>query len=469
MKNPFIIVSIVILLVIILSLPVSNLLGLQGENDRIPITEKCAEGFEKVSAIFQQKCVDCHAPGMLRKPIYAALPVATQLMEHDILRAQLRLVLTKQLFNGEQRFTPLQLARIEHVVRSDMMPPALYLTMHWAGRLTSEERQHILDWIAKERARSLWSEDAASQFKGEPIQPLPLVVGLDAEKVALGKKLFHDPLLSGDDTISCSSCHDLTRGGTDQAIVATGISGQQGGINSPTVYNAMYNIAQFWDGRAKDLQEQATGPVVNPIEMGAQWHDVVEKLKQVPDYREAFARVYPEQCISKSTITDAIAVFEQSLITGNSRFDQYLRGNTAALNEQEIQGYELFKENCASCHFGPALGGISFEKMGVKHDYFKQRGGALTEADKGRFNVTQLGKDLHVFKVPTLRNIELTYPYFHDGSTYNLAEVVQIMGKDQRDRSFTEDETAQIVAFLLTLTGEYEGKSLVELNAEDIQ
>jgi len=217
------------------------------------------------------------------------------------------------------------------------------------------------------------------------------------------------------------------------------------------------------------LQEQAAGPVANPIEMGAQWDEVVEKVKQVPEYQEAFGKLYPEQCISKSTITDAIAVFEQSLVTGNSRFDQYLRGNTGILNEQETQGYELFRANCTSCHFGPTLGGLSFEKMGVKHDYFKQRGGELTDADNGRFNVTQLGQDLHVSKVPTLRNIELTYPYFHDGSTYNLAEVIHIMGKDQLDKTFTDDETAKLVAFLLTLTGEYKGKPLTELNTADIQ
>jgi len=469
MKNRLPLLLISFILVIGLFFPLSNLIGLQGENDIIPVMVKGSEGFDEVSQILQNKCVDCHAPGMLRKPIYSDLPIAKQLMEHDIDRARSRLVLSKKLFNGQESFTLLQLARIEHAVQSNMMPPALYLTMHWSKRLTSDERKTILDWLVRERAKSPWSTDAAPEFKGEPVQPLPLTTELNADKVALGKKLFHDPLLSGDNTISCASCHDLTRGGTDQAKVSTGIHGQQGPINSPTVYNTAYNIAQFWDGRARDLQEQAGGPVVNPLEMGAHWEGVVEKLKQLPEYQEAFAKVYPEQCISKTTITDAIAVFEQSLITGNSRFDQYLRGNTAVLNGQEIQGYELFKVNCASCHVGPALGGLSFEKMGVKHDYFKQRGGELTEVDNGRFNVTQHGKDLYFFKVPTLRNIELTYPYFHDGSTYNLAEAVQIMGKDQRDKIFSNDETAKLVAFLMTLTGEYKGKPLSQLNAEDIQ
>jgi cytochrome c peroxidase len=231
----------------------------------------------------------------------------------------------------------------------------------------------------------------------------------------------------------------------------------------------MYNLAQFWDGRAKDLQEQAAGPVSNPLEMGAQWDEVVEKLKQNAEYQSLFAKLYPQQGLTKTTVTDAIAVFEQSLITGNSRFDQYLRGNQAALISDEFEGYELFKAHCASCHFGPALGGLSYEKMGVKRDYFTQRGTALTDADNGRFNVTKQEKDRHFFKVPVLRNIDLTYPYFHDGSVISLADAVQIMGEVQLDKTFSPDEIAKLVAFLSTLTGEYQGKPLMYISNEDIQ
>ena len=327
----------------------------------------------------------------------------------------------------------------------------------------------MLAWIAEERAKSPWSLDAAAAFKTEPIQSLPLMVQLDENKVALGNKLFHDRLLSDDNTLICASCHDLTHGDTDQAKVTTGIRGQQGPINSPTVYDAMYNIAQFWDGRAKDLQEQADGPVGNPIEMGAQWDEIVEKLKQVAEYQAAFATLYPQQGLSKTTVTYAIAVFEQFLVTGNSRFDQYLRGNTAILNNDEIQGYELFKSNCASCHVGPALGGISYEKMGVKRNYFTQRGSEQTAVDNGRFNVTHQEADRYIFKVLVLRNIELTYPYFHDGSMVSLADAVRIMGEVQLDKTFTHDEIAKMVAFLGTLTGEYQGKLLGRLTAEEIQ
>lgn len=456
-------------LAVLIFLPLSNLLGLQGKKELIPTLSEQSDTFRRASAILQEKCVDCHAPGMARMPIYAQLPVAKQLMAHHIEMASERMILNKSLFSGETSFSPLLLARIEHVLRNDMMPPGLFLIMHWDGRLSDEDRQILLAWIAEERGKHSWSQDHAADLKGEPIQALPLQTALDADKVTLGKKLFHDKRLSGDDSLSCASCHDLTKGGTDQAPVSTGIRGQHGPINSPTVYNAMYNLAQFWDGRAKDLQEQAAGPVSNPLEMGAQWDEVVEKLKQNAEYQSLFAKLYPQQGLTKTTVTDAIAVFEQSLVTGNSRFDQYLRGNQAALISDELEGYELFKAHCASCHFGPALGGLSYEKMGVKRDYFTQRGTALTDADNGRFNVTKQEKDRHFFKVPVLRNIDLTYPYFHDGSVISLADAVQIMGEVQLDKTFSPDEIAKLVAFLSTLTGEYQGKPLMYISNEDIQ
>ena len=438
------------------ALPLSNMLGFSGENKPISVVSGSSERFAKVSQIFQNKCVDCHSPGMTRMPIYATFPIAKQLMAKDIENASDRLVLSQPLYSGEAPFTPLMLARLESVVKHKSMPPALYLSMHWTDNLSAEEQQQILDWISEERAKSPLSVDSATNLKNEPVQPLPLKVDLNAEKVAVGHKLFHDTLLSGDNTLSCASCHDLNKGGTDQAKVATGINGQQGPINSPTVYNAMYNIVQFWDGRAKDLQEQAAGPVANPGEMGAKWDDVVEKLKHVPDYQITFKKLYPEQGLTQTTVTDAIATFEKSLITPNSIFDQYLRGNTTILTADEKAGYDLFKENCTSCHVGVTLGGLSFEKMGVKKDYFKLRGGQLTEVDNGRFNVTKLEKDRHFFKVPVLRNVELTSPYFHDGSVAKLDDAVRIMAKVQRNKEFTNDEVNKVVAFLKTLTGKYQ-------------
>ncbi len=442
---------------------ISNLLGINDENAPIAVQSSASKDYAKVSSILQNKCVDCHSPGMTRMPIYSELPIAKQLMENDIQRGSARFTLSPKIYSGEEAFTPLMLARLEAVINNNKMPLPQYLAMHWNGSLSTDEKQTLLTWIANERSRNPWSNESAENHKGEAVQPLPLSVELNPEKVALGKQLFHDTLLSGDDTLSCASCHALNKGGTDQAPVSTGIRGQQGPINSPTVYNAMYNLAQFWDGRAKDLQAQAAGPVANPIEMGADWDQVITKLNQVSDYTSAFRKLYPEQGLTQTTVTDAIAVFEESLITPNSRFDQYLRGTGTALNNDEKAGYELFKNNCTSCHFGPALGGLSYEKMGVKEDYFAMRGGDLTEVDNGRFNVTKNETDRHAFKVPVLRNVELTYPYFHDGSVNELSEAVRIMGVTQLGKHFSEDDIQKMVSFLKTLTGEYQGVSLSSL------
>ena len=445
---------------VVVFLPLSNLLGLSGKNEPISVVSGSTPNFSKVSEVFQNKCVDCHSPGMTRMPIYANLPIAKQLMEKDISNASARLILSKSLYSGEEKFTALDLARLEGVLLNNSMPPHLYLSMHWTAKLTADEKQTILAWISEERSKLTWSIDSSKDLKGEPIQPLPLKVAVDDKKIALGQKLFHDTSLSGDNTLSCASCHDLTKGGTDQAKVATGIKGQQGPINSPTVFNAMYNVTQFWDGRAKDLQTQAAGPVANPGEMGEQWDNVIAKLKQIPEYQDAFQTIYEQQGLTKETVTDAIAGFEQSLVTPDSRFDKYLRGDKGILTTDEKSGYELFKLNCASCHNGPAVGGLSFEKMGVKQDYFKLRGGQITEADNGRFNVTKEEKDRHFFKVPVLRNVEITYPYFHDGSVNNLNDAVRIMGQVQRNKNFNDTEINNIVSFLKTLTGTYSGKSL---------
>lgn len=220
--------AILSLLAVLLFFPISNLIGLTSKNEPIPAVPGSPESFVKVSQILQDKCVDCHSPGMTRMPIYSELPIAKQLMAQDVEKAGARLVLSKQLYSGEETFSPLMLARLESVVRNGSMPPAQYFLMHWTGRLTAGEKDSILAWIAEERAKHPSSLDAAEAFKGEPVQPLPLTVDLDPEKVALGDKLFHDRMLSGDDTLNCAFCHDLTRGGTDQARVATGIRGQQG-------------------------------------------------------------------------------------------------------------------------------------------------------------------------------------------------------------------------------------------------
>jgi len=245
----------------------------------------------------------------------------------------------------------------------------------------------------------------------------------------------------------------LDHGGAEPRKTSTGIRGQVGPINSPTVLNSGYNFVQFWDGRAKDLQEQAAGPVENPIEMGAKWENVVERLKKNEEYTAAFAKLY-EDGVTKDNATDAIAEYEKSLITP-SRFDKFLLGEEGAITDAEKKGYATFKEaGCTACHTGIIAGGTMFQKMGLVNDYFKDRGTPVTEADLGRFNVTKKEADKHFFKVPTLRNVELTSPYLHDGSRATLEETVQVMGKYQLGKDLSDAQINSIVTFLKSLTGE---------------
>jgi cytochrome c peroxidase len=290
----------------------------------------------------------------------------------------------------------------------------------------------------------------------EPIDPLPFSVDLDERKVALGHKLFHDSQLSRDNSISCASCHSLDKGGTDHLPKSIGISGQVGDVNAPTVFNATYNFKQFWDGRADTLEDQIEGPVHNLKEMGSNWVHIIPKLKQSSDYVTMFAASYPDG-IRTQNIKDAIATFERSLITPNSRFDQFLLGDEKALSTEAQNGYRLFKEyGCVSCHQGINIGGNLFEKFGVMEN---KNGGSKNKADLGRYNVTGLEVDRYVFKVPSLRNVELTAPYFHDGSAKTLEEAVNKMAIVQLARTLTPNETRDVVSFLDALTGEYRSSS----------
>ena len=297
----------------------------------------------------------------------------------------------------------------------------------------------------------------ALAVRNSPIQPLPPATGLDPRKVALGQQLFFDPRLSRDDTISCASCHDVSAGGGDGLNVSVGIGGARTAVNSPTVLNSGLNFAQFWDGRADTLEEQIDGPVHHPGEMGSNWQEILSKLRADSALVTAFNDAYGGLQIQ--FIKDAIATYERSLATPNARFDRYLMGDNNAITEQEKAGYELFSNlGCISCHQGRGVGGNMFQRFGVVGDYFKDRGN-VTQADYGRYNVTGDDDDLHVFKVPSLRNVELTAPYLHDGSAETLEAVVQIMAKYQLGRPLQVSEVDNIVAFLKTLTGELEGNN----------
>ena len=305
------------------------------------------------------------------------------------------------------------------------------------------------------------SAEGAVALADEPIQPIPLKMDLDERKVVLGDKLFHETQLSSDGSISCASCHALDKGGADGKIVSTGMNGHLSPVNSPTVFNSGFNVRQFWDGRADTLEDQIDGPMSAVGEMGGlAWQEVITRLNKDADYVAAFKEIYPEK-ITVDTVKDAIATFERSLYTPNSPFDKYLRGNEEALSPMAMQGYDLFKAyGCVTCHQGIAVGGNMFQTLGIFGDYFAERGTPIIEADLGRYNVTHNDLDRHVFKVPSLRNIALTAPYFHDGQATTLDDAIKLMGKYQLGVDIPQEDVDQIMQFLLSLTGEYNGQEL---------
>lgn len=302
--------------------------------------------------------------------------------------------------------------------------------------------------------KTAFSADPAFAREEEPILPVPLKHDVSLRKAALGKRLFHETLLSGDNSVSCASCHDVTQAGADGNSASIGIEGQKGMMNAPTVINSRFNFAQFWDGRAANLREQAKGPITNPIEMGATWQDVIAKLSSQPDYVRAFKEVY-NKGITEDTIADAIQNYEYTLVSTNSPFDQYLRGDDNAISEQEKHGYKLFKEyGCIACHQGVNVGGNMFQRMGTFLPYFNEANTAQTK-DLGRYNVTQDTRDLYVFKVPSLRMVAHTAPYFHDGSVATLGEAIDIMARYQLGYTISKSDNQDIQAFLGSLSGPF--------------
>ena len=289
----------------------------------------------------------------------------------------------------------------------------------------------------------------AAPQKNEPIQPIEPYVVTDEAKVELGKQLFFDPRLSKSGFISCNSCHNLSMGGSDNLPSSIGHNWQEGPINSPTVLNSSLNVAQFWDGRAADLQEQAGGPIENPMEMGFTHELAVGVLASIPQYVQSFKDVYGVDEITINEVTDAIAEFEETLVTPNSPFDQWLKGDEDALTAEQLAGYQLFKEvGCTACHNGPAVGGSSFQKMGLFEEY------VTSNPAEGVAGLTGDDLDRFKFKVPTLRNVELTYPYFHDGAYWDLDDAVDVMARLQLGRKLEPEQISQITAFMKSLTGD---------------
>lgn len=412
-------------------------------------------------------CLDCHSaePDL---PFYFKMPVADKIMQQDI-DSGFRAFDIEPLMNAlaeNERPSMVDVAKVEQVAIEKRMPMAKYYLVHWGSQMTSAKRDIIVGWARDER-EAYYADDVVAERVGEPIRPIPQSYDVDAAKVELGRLLYYDTRLSVDNTVSCASCHDLESAGVDNKQYSEGVAGQFGGVNAPTVYNAVYNFVQFWDGRAATLAEQAAGPPLNPVEMASPSFDaIIAKLAADKALTKQFKAVYPDGW-SEANITNAIEEFERTLITPNSRFDKWLRGDDSAITAEELRGYELFKENnCATCHVGVNLGGESYELMGLRKHYFADRGLALTEEDNGRYKQTQQERDRHRFKVPGLRNVELTWPYYHDGTRATLEEAVRDMAIYQSGVELTDEENANIVAFLKTLTGEFNGKPLANKNQQ---
>lgn len=306
------------------------------------------------------------------------------------------------------------------------------------------------------------ADDAALRQKAKDAGLKPVPYGLQPvannpvtrEKIELGKMLFFDPRLSASGVISCNTCHNVGTGGDDNLPTSVGHGWQKGPRNSPTVYNAVFNVAQFWDGRAEDLKAQAKGPVQAGVEMANQPEQVVATLKSMPEYVERFSLAFPgeEDPVTFDNMAKAIEAFEVTLVTPNAPFDQWLEGNDTAMSEDQKAGLALFiDKGCAACHSGVNIGGQDYFPFGLI-----KRPGAdiLPPGDKGRFQVTETASDEYVFRAAPLRNIAMTAPYFHSGQIWDLEQAVAVMGTAQLGTQLSDEEAASITDFLVTLTGE---------------
>ena len=425
--------------------------------------------YEQVWQIFDEGgCLSCHSEES-EVPFYAKLPVAGKIIMKDIDSGYRAFDMTKFMeeLKVDGDVNPVDLAKIEKVVLDDRMPMPKYYLVHWGSSLTAAKRQIVLDWVRSRRI-AMYDDNLPENRNAEPVRPVDTYIEYDPAKAELGFDLFHDTRLSVDNTVSCASCHDLATAGVDNHRYSHGVNDLMGGVNAPTVFNAVYNFVQFWDGRAATLAAQAAGPPLNPVEMASSSFDeIIAKLQADKAFAKKFNAVYPDG-MTEANLTDAIEHFERTLITPGSRFDKWLMGDDSALTADELEGYELFKKyDCATCHAGKNLGGLSYELMGLRRHYFAERGLELTEEDNGRYKETKNERDRHRFKVPGLRNVEHTWPYYHDGTRHTLEEAVLDMGKYQSGVDLAQAEVDKITAYLKTLTGEYKGKPVATTNSID--
>ena len=303
------------------------------------------------------------------------------------------------------------------------------------------------------------AEATTETQKREPISPIPQKIQINTEKAEIGEQLFFDTRLSEDNDLACATCHQLDAGGDDNVALNIAASGIKQRYNTPSIFNALYNFRQNWDGSIKTPQQRINATIEGEQGFNNQWNKIVLILSLDAKLKKDFYRSYSDG-ITKNNIIDALVEFEKTLTTPNSRFDRYLRNEENSLSKDEIEGYLIFKElGCISCHQGINVGGNLFQKFGVFYDYLAERGN-LSKRDYGKFNTSNRLIDQFVFKVPSLRNVAVTAPYLHDGSAKTLEEAISIMGKTQIGRILTADEIKLIKSFLSTLTGEYKNALL---------
>ncbi len=422
--------------------------------------------------IMENKCAACHGA----TPEYSGLMNLLSLgkIRRDIDGAQRAFLMqpTEAAPGVSLRSGLVDYLKMDKVLRTRRMPPTAYTVVHLGSRLTPEDVQIL---------RCRYKDDTAVARTFAPIRPAAEAENdIEALRRYLGHKLYVDPRLSTNNEISCSSCHDLTLGGTDNKPKSEGVPGadgkpQLGGVNAPTVYNAAGNIRQFWDGRAADLKEQAGGPPLNPVEMGyatpEDWEKIAAKLRQDPELEACFAIIYGELGITGETITDAIAAFEKTLVTPDSDFDLFLKGDQKALTPQQKAGMQDFLSyGCATCHAGPTLGGLSFEYISTHAPFASFMPEDYQEGAHGLADHTKKEEHKDMFRVPNLRNVALTAPYFHTGAVNSLAEAVRIMFETQvAEGSGTPERVRNVTRFLEAQTGKLNGKPLDTLKPEDVK
>ena len=414
---------------------------------------------QQVAAILEQNgCYSCHS-GQDGTPFYAKLPFADPILAHVEIGTRFWDLRREDLENPSE----VLLSKLQHSVTSGNMPLVEYKLIHWGTGFNKAEKSLLTEWILSQRQERFATGTACKAYAQHALQPIPDSLATDIRKVTLGRKMYNDARISLDGTLSCATCHVIDKGGADSRGTRTseGIYGQFGGINAPTVLNAAFNVEQFWNGRAHTLADQAAGPPVNPVEMGDQtWEQICERLKEDASLLAEFQSIYPEG-ITQATVTDAIAEYEKTLITPNDRLDQMLKGDENALTEEEKKGLAAFMDNsCAVCHVGKTLGGQSFETLGIYEDYYAAREQSnpdivYNDDDKGLAGFTGDTADLHRFKVPGLRNISKTSPYFHDGTQATIEDAVRAMFRFELGvKEAPESDVASISAFLRTLDGE---------------